>query len=154
MLSSQRVDLKDMLYDAAKAKDRIKETAVNPLVQDGKKLVPSVTRVFTAGREIYVFLQAYKPASTPAQPPAQPPVPPPAQPLLAFVTLYSAANKALETSPIAVAPNAASRLGVTALSFSVPTRGLARGDYDCQITVLDPSTLKTTFWRAPIRIVP
>jgi VWFA-related protein len=146
VLSSQRVDLKDTLYDAAKAKDRLKEAAVNPLVQDGKKLVPSVTRVFSTSREMFVFLQAYKPSPTSGQPGTQP--------LLAFVSLYLAGSKVFESSPIAVAPNAASRLGVTPLSFSVAPTGLAPGDYDCQISVLDPSSLKTTFWRAPIRLVP
>ena len=37
VLSSQRVDLKDAIYDAAKAKDRAKSEAVNPLVQDAKR---------------------------------------------------------------------------------------------------------------------
>src|SRR3984885_6615984 len=57
---SQRVELKDAIYDAAKAKDRAKDDPVNPLVQNGKKLVPSVTRVFSQGKQIYVFLQAYE----------------------------------------------------------------------------------------------
>ncbi len=60
VLTSQRVDVKDALYDAAKARDREKEAAVNPLVQDGKKLVPSVTRVFCTDRQVYVYLQAYR----------------------------------------------------------------------------------------------
>lgn len=146
VLSSQRVDLKEAIYDAAKTKDRVKEATVNPLVQDGKKLVPSVTRVFSKGREMYVFLQAYKPNSATG--------PTTTQPLLAFVSLYTAGNKVLETAPIAVGPNGATRLGITPLQFTVATAGLAAGDYDCQITVLDPSTSKTTFWRAPIRLVP
>ena len=146
VLSSQRVDLKDALYDAAKTKDRIKEANVNPLVQDGRKLVPSVTRVFNTGRDIYVFLQAYKPAPSTGQLMTKP--------LMAFVSLYQEGNKILETPPIAVAPGGATRLGVTPLSFSVATTGLNPGDYDCQITVVDPSTAKTTFWRAPIRLVP
>ena len=66
VLSSQRVELKNALYDAAKAKDRAKDDAVNPLVQDGKKLVPSVTRVFNQNRDIYVYLQAYKPPASAA----------------------------------------------------------------------------------------
>ena len=61
VLSSQRVELNEAIYDAAKAKDRAKDDAVNPLVQDGKKLIPSVTRVFSTAREIYVYFQAYKP---------------------------------------------------------------------------------------------
>ena len=47
ILSSQRVDLKEAIYDAEKGKDRGKEAAVNPLVRSGQKLIPSVTRSFT-----------------------------------------------------------------------------------------------------------
>lgn len=146
ILSSQRVNAGETLYDTAKAKDRAKEVAVNPLVQDGRKLVPSVTRVFSTSRELYVFLQAYKPASTTSAPVSQP--------FLAFVSLYLAGNKVLETPPTAVAPNGATRLGVSPLSFSVNLKDLAPGEYDCQVTVLDPSTRKSTFWRAPVRLVP
>ncbi len=142
VLSSQRVDLKDAIYDASKSKDRAKEAAVNPLVQDGKKLVPSVTRVFSSSRAIYVYLQAYKP------PPGG------AEPLFAFVTLYRAGAKVFETVPTAVKPNAASRLGTMALSFDVALANLPAADYDCQVTVLDPTASKTTFWRAPIVLVP
>src|ERR1700734_3718754 len=71
VLSSQRVDLREAIYDAAKAKDRAKDEAANPLVQDGKKLIPSVTRVFGAGREIYVYFQAYKQPQTPTPTPQQ-----------------------------------------------------------------------------------
>jgi hypothetical protein len=34
------------------------ETA-NPLVANGEKLMPSITRVFSRRRELYVFLHAY-----------------------------------------------------------------------------------------------
>jgi VWFA-related protein len=154
VLSSQRVDLKDALYDVAKAKDRAKEVAVNPLVQDGKKLVPSVTRVFSQNREIYVYLQAYKPSaaaivSGPNINIAPPPTP---EPLMAFVTLYSNGTEALKTQPIAVPPNPATRLGVTPFSFNVSAAGLKPGQYECQVTVLDPVTSKASFWRAPIVI--
>jgi len=146
VLSSQRVDLKGALFDAAKAKDKEKEAAVNPLVQDGKKLVPSVTRVFSTTREIYVYFQAYKPQT--------PDTKTPSQPLFAFVSLYLAGNKVIETPPTAITPNAASRLGTMPVSFNLGVNGLPTGQYDCQVTVLDPSTGKATFWRAPILLVP
>jgi VWFA-related protein len=153
VLSSQRVDLKDAIYDAAKTKERAKDNAVNPLVQDGKKLVPSVTRVFAQNRDIYVYLQAYKPAgggaSTGAPSAATAAT---SDPLMAFVTLYSNGIEALKTQPIAVNPNAATRLGVTSLSFDVSSAGLKPGQYECQVTVLDPATAKANFWRAPIVI--
>ena len=64
VLSSQRVDLKDALYNAAK--DKGQAEAVNPLVQDGQKLIPSVTRVFSKSQDMYVYLQAYEQESASA----------------------------------------------------------------------------------------
>src|SRR6202522_4125399 len=58
VLSSQRGDLKDALYNAVKGKDR--SEAANPLVRDGQKLIPSVTRVFSKDRDMYIYLQAYE----------------------------------------------------------------------------------------------
>jgi VWFA-related protein len=142
VLSSQRLDLKDALYDTAKSKDRDKEEAVNPLVSDGKKLVPSVTRVFSTSRQIYVYLQAYKP----------PPLP--AQPTFAFVTLYHADRKVFESQLTSVSPNPASRLGTMPFTFSLGIDHLPPGEYDCQVTIVDPVTLKANFWRAPILLVP
>jgi VWFA-related protein len=142
VLGSQRVDLNQALYDAAKAKDRIKADAVNPLVQDGKKLIPSVTRVFSTTRDIYVYFQAYKQTPSPGNPP-----------LFAFVTLYRDGAKVYETTPTAIAPSTASRLGTMPMSFSLGVNGLAPGEYDCQVTILDPATQKASFWRAPIVLV-
>jgi hypothetical protein len=39
------------------------------------------------------------------------------------------------------------------LSFDLAVDKLPRGQYDCQVTVLDPSTQKAAFWRAPILLV-
>ena len=144
VLASQRVDQKQAVYDAAKAKDREKEEAVNPLVQDGRKLIPSVTRVFSANRELYVYLQAYRQTAAGAAPSTQP--------LFAYVSLYSGGTEVFESAAISVAPTTTSRLGMTPLSFDVGLNQLAAGQYDCQITVLDPATQKANFWRAPIVI--
>jgi VWFA-related protein len=142
VLGSQRVQLNQALYDAAKAKDRIKDDAVNPLVADGMKLIPSVTRVFSTTRQIYVYFQAYKQTPSPGNPP-----------LFAFVTLYRAGAKVYETTPTAIAPSTQSRLGTMPLTFSLGVNGLTPGEYDCQVTILDPSTQKASYWRAPIVLV-
>jgi len=94
---------------------------------------------------MFVYLQAYRPQ--------QPDTKPLAQPLLGFVSLFSADAKALETQPIAVTPQPGSRLGVTPMSFNLNLQALAPGEYTCQVTVLDPATSKATFWRAPIVIL-
>jgi VWFA-related protein len=142
VLSSQRVDLKDALYNAVKDKDKDKEAAVNPLVQNGQKLIPSVTRVFSKSRDIFVYLQAYEQGAVNTQP------------LVAFVSVYRAQTKVFETQPVEVTRVANSRLGVVPLSFSIALNQLPPGEYDFQVTVLDPTEQKGVFWQAPIMLVP
>jgi len=154
VLSSQRVEDKDTLFDAAKAKERQKEDSVNPLAQDGKKIIPSVTRVFSTARPMYVYLQAYKPPPVAIDPKDTKASAAPPQPVFAFVSLYLSGSKVFETPPAAVEPNPTSRLGITPLSFSVALDRLPPGTYDCQVTVIDPSNQKTNYWRAPILLVP
>jgi VWFA-related protein len=143
VLSSQRADLKSAIYNAAKAKDQYKEAAVNPLVQDGKKLIPSVTRVFSKGRDFYVYLQAYQQSVTTT-----------AKPLVAFVSFYQGQNKVFETQPIAVTSSSTSRLGTVPLSFNIGLNQLPAGEYECQVTVLDPTDAKGSFWQGKIKLVP
>ena len=143
VLSSQRADLKSAIYNAAKAKDQDKEAAVNPLVQDGKKLIPSVTRVFSKGRDFYVYLQAYQQSVTTT-----------AKPLVAFVSFYQGQNKVFETQPIAVTSSSTSRLGTVPLSFNIGLNQLPAGEYECQVTVLDPTDAKGSFWQGKIKLVP
>jgi len=40
------------------------------------------------------------------------------------------------------------------LSFDIPANTLPPGKYDCQVTVLDPTGQKGSFWQAPIMVVP
>ena len=138
VLGSQRVDLRDALYTAGKDK----EQAANPLVQDGQKLIPSVTRVFSKSRDLFVYLQAYQPGAQTAQP------------IVAFVTFYRGHTKAFETPPLPVADAMNNRLKTVPLKFSLSLSNLPTGRYNCQVTVLDPSTQKAAFWRAPVVLVP
>src|SRR6202453_3367736 len=154
VLSSQRVDLKDALYSAEKNKDRAKDEAVNPLVQDGKKLIPSVTRVFAAGRLIYVYFQAYKQEPAQTQASGSPtPAPTSQQPLFAFVSLYQSGKKLFETPPKSIAPSITNRLGTMPLTFELSVDTLPRGEKHCEVTILDPSTQKAAVWHAPILLV-
>jgi VWFA-related protein len=140
VLSSQRVDLRDALYNAIKAKD--KGEAANPLVQDGQKLIPSVTRVFSKSRDMYVYLQAYEQGAASVQP------------LVAYVSFYRAQRKAFETQPMEVTGGLNNRLKTMPLSFSIALHQLPPGEYFCQVTVLDPTGQRGAFWRAPVMLVP
>jgi len=139
VLSSQRVDLKEALYNALKSKDQAEVT--NPLVQDKQKLIPSVTRVFSKTREMYVYLQAYEPGATTIQP------------LVAFVTFYRGQSKVLETPPSSVTEGQNNRLKTMPVRFDLSLDQLPAGAYTCQVTVLDPAGQKAAFWQAPIMVV-
>ncbi len=140
VLSSQRIDLKDALYNADKKKD--KAETVNPLVENGQKLIPSVTRVFSKSRDMYVYLQAYEQTA------------PNTEPLVAFVSFYHAQTKAFETQPMEVVNGLNNRLKTMPLSLSIALNQLPLGEYDCQVTVLNPTEQKAAFWRAPVKLVP
>jgi VWFA-related protein len=136
VLASQRVPLGGELYSVKKAAE-----TVNPLVFEGQKLVPSVTRVFSRSRDLYVFLQAYERSEATAVP------------IVAFVTFYRGGAKALETAPLAVQGAIDAKTKAIGLRFRVALGALAPGRYACQVTVLQPDGGKAAFWRAPIVVV-
>jgi VWFA-related protein len=138
VLSSQRVPLSSALYAVKKGA----APSVDPLVFDGAQLIPSVTRVFSTSRDLYVFLQAYErnEATMP--------------PLVAFVSFYRDEVKAFETAPLAVTGGFDPKTKAVPLRFSVPLNGFPPGKYECQVTVLNPGGQKAAFWRQAIALVP
>jgi VWFA-related protein len=139
VLSSQRLPLGEALYSV---KQKAPAEAVNPLVFDGQKLIPSVTHVFSRARDLYIFLQVYQRGATSTQP------------IVAFVSFYRGEVKAFETAPLSVTTGLEARTKAVPLRFSLPLESFSPGRYDCQITVLDPAAQKVAFWRAPIVVVP
>jgi len=141
VLSSQRVKMTDALFEVMKKKDAAKQAAANPLVDANGKLVPSVTRVFGTDREIYVYLQGYEQGAAATDP------------LVGYVTLLKDGAKVLETQPQAGTPGNANRLGTVPFRFTVVPGKLAPGEYQCQITVMDPTRRRAAYWQAPILLV-
>jgi hypothetical protein len=116
--------------------------AVNPLVQDGQMLIPSVTRVFHATNDMYVYLQAYEKGATTAQP------------LVAYVTFYKGSAKAMQTPPVKVTDGLDPKSHMLPVKLSFALAKLKPGEYNCQVTVLDPTAQKAAFWQAPIMVIP
>jgi VWFA-related protein len=139
VLSSQLVDMKDALFTA---RDKDRGLVANPLVQNGQKLLPNVTRVFSRNKDMYVYLQAYQPNAATMQP------------LVAFVTFYRGQTKAFETAPLPVTEALANRLKTVPLKFILSLGKLQPGRYNCQVTVLDPTGQKAAFWQAPVMLAP
>ena len=91
--------------------------AANPLVQDGQKLIPSVTRVFSQEPRhvrLPAGVRARRQATT--------------QPLVAFVTFYRGQTKAFETPPLPVTRRAwINSLKTVPLKFSLSLEKLPPG---------------------------
>ena len=114
----------------------------NPLVFEGQKLLPSVTRVFNTSQDMHVYLQAYEKDATTTT-----------KPLITYVTFFQGDVKVFETQPLPVVDGLFGRAKAVPIRLSVPLDKLTPGRYDCQIAVIEPEGRKVAFWNAPIAIV-
>ena len=138
ILSSQRTSVDAAVFSAQKDKKLLE---ANPLVENGTKLVPSVTNVFSRSKDMYVYLQAYEPTANATQP------------LVATVSFIRGKVKAFETAPLQVTEGLDPKSKALPLRFSVPLAKLAPGKYTCQVNVLDPSGQKFAISRTPVMLV-
>lgn len=138
VLSSQRMDMSSAVFNAQKDK---KIDAANPLIENGKKLIPSVTRVFNKNQDMFVYLQAYEPAAESTQP------------LIATVSFIRGKVKAFETAPLQVTEGLDLKSKALPLKFDVPLGKLVPGRYTCQVNVIDPNGQKFAFWRKDVMVV-
>jgi hypothetical protein len=139
ILSAKRTARADALYNISK---KATLENANPLVQDGQKLIPSVTRVFSKARPLWLYTQAYEQGAQPAQP------------LLALVTLFSGASKVYESPAASVSHVSNEELKTVPVNVQINLASVPPGRYDCQLTILNPTDQKATFWRTSISVVP
>jgi VWFA-related protein len=137
VLSTQRVLPADALYTV---QQKIDAAAANPLVHDGLRLIPSVTRTFKSSAPLYIFLQAYE------RDLASP------QPVVAYATFYRDGVTVFETEPLDV-DGWDAKTKALPIRLSVPAGQLRPGRYECQVTVLAPGADRTAFWRATVSII-
>jgi len=143
VLSNELIPLEDALPNSMQSRSFSADTqlAIDPLVIEGKKLIPAVTREFSKRRDLIVFLHAYEPNATTTER------------LTAFVTLYRGQTKVLETSPRTFRDDLGRILRTLPVQVRVPLTNVPPGAYDCQITVLDSATQKSALWRSQITVV-
>ena len=139
VLSSQRVALSDAIYNAQK--NQAAAQAADPLIADGQKLIPSVTRVFNKSRDLLIYLQAYQRNRSTTEP------------MVAFVSFYRGDVKVYEAPPVAVTDGLDARSKAVPVRLTVPLGNLPIGRYDCQVSLLSPASEKVAFSRTPIVVV-
>jgi VWFA-related protein len=122
-----------------------KVLALNPLVDEGQKLVPSITRVFRKDQNLYVYLEAYDPV---VHPPENKPS------LVAALSFYRGKVKAFETPPVRLSDLAPKRASTLQVKFQVPLDKFEPGRYTCQVTVVDELGKKFAFSRGLLAVLP
>lgn len=143
VLSNQLVDLKNAFYSVGKSRPLAQAAlASNPLILQGWKLVPSVTRIFSESREMYVYLEAYEPNVRVIHP------------IVVFLMLRRGQTRVLETSAVQFMDGLDRKSTTLPVKLRLALPTLPLGEYDLQITVLDPTTQKVAFWQAPVMLVP
>jgi VWFA-related protein len=137
VMSAQRVAPGEALFNV---KQKIASDAAHPLIAQGRKLIPAVTRTFDARRPLFVFLHAYEHDA------------PVMRPLVVIVAVYRGSNKIYEATPVPVTAGWDPVSKAVPISLTIPAGSLPRGDYKCQITVLDPEARRAAFWRAAMMV--
>ena len=101
-----------------------------------------MTRVFSSRSDMYVYLQVYEPGATVAKP------------LVAYVTFFKGSMKVMETPFVKVTEGLDPKSHMLPVKLSFPLSKLKPGEYDCEVTVLDPTGQKAAFWQAPVMLIP
>jgi hypothetical protein len=142
ILSSQ----KEAVAAAVGSVDNNKKVlAVHPLIDNGQKTIPSITRVFRKDQTLYVYFEVYDPtpdadAKTPS--------------LTAEIDLLQGARKAFTSRPLRVNKLATTRPGVAPFSFQIPLARLAAGQYVSQVNVIDENGRRFAFPRNSMVLLP
>ena len=123
------------------AENNKKLIASHPLVQDGQKVLPSITRVFRKDQTMYVFFEVYDPGMDPDRK---------APSLTAEVELIAGGRRAFTSAPVRQNKLADKRPGVAQFSFQIPLAKLAPGQYISQVNIIDETGHKFAFPRNEI----
>jgi VWFA-related protein len=124
----------------------------NPLMAEGKSVLPSVTRVFRTNQDLFVVLESYsgKPASKPRATDApNAPAPPPSV-ALAF---FRGGAKVADAGPFP-GKELKSPAGKASYFVQIPLAKFRPGRYTLQVNVLDPAHDQVAFARVPLAVVP
>ncbi len=146
ILSNQREPVADQV---AGVKNSKKLLAQNPLIENGQKLVPNVTKVFRPGQDMLAYIEVYDPAIPADLPPnfrrAD---------VEASLAFYQHNKKIFESAPVRANRLSETRDETLPVWLQVPVSKLAPGKYDCQVSLIDEFGRKFAFPRSPLAVLP
>ncbi len=145
ILSNQREPVSQQV---AGVKNDKKLLANNPLIDNGQKLMPNVTRVFRPGQNMLVYVEVYDPTIPDSLPEnfrrAD---------VEASVALYQNNKKVFETSPVRANRLNDKRQGTLPVWLQMPMSKIEPGKYDCQVNLIDEFGRKFAFPRTQLAVL-
>ncbi len=139
--SNQREPMSASVASVEKNK---KLLAAHPLIQDGQKLVPSITRVYRTNQNLYVYVEVYDPGLESSS--KKPDV-------MASLSFFQGKVKTFQTEAVHVQAVSPSRNHMVPVRFEIPLSGLKPGNYNCQVNLVDEVGQKFAFSRSPMILV-
>ena len=140
--ASQREPLTEAVGSAERNGKLLK---THPLVQEGSKLIPSITRVFRRDQQLYVFFEMYDPGHDANRDHTS---------VAASVSFFRGGRKAFESEPLRVTDGFSRDRRSVPVEFQLPLAALKPGRYICQLNVIDELGRKFAFRRAPMVLLP
>ncbi|MBV9759160.1 MAG: VWA domain-containing protein [Acidobacteriaceae bacterium] len=146
VLSNQRQPVADQV---AGVKNSKKLLAENPLIENGQKLMPNVTKVFRPGQTMLAYVEVYDPTIPDSLPEnfrrAD---------IEATLAFYRGKKKVFESPSVRANRLLESREGTLPVWLQVPVSSLPPGRYDCQLNLIDEFGSKFAFPRASVAVLP
>ena len=141
VLSSQREAVSSAVGTAERFSRRT--LGANPLIVGDQKLIPNITRVFRRSQNLYVNFDVYDAQPDPATSSRRK--------VKVEMSLFNSQGvKAFEVGPIDATQLASTRPEAVPVQVQIPLKDIARGEYICQIDVVDEVARKFAFPRARI----
>ncbi|HEY2907299.1 MAG TPA: VWA domain-containing protein [Vicinamibacterales bacterium] len=115
----------------------------NPLMRDGRELVPNVTHVVSSGQHLYFYYEVYDPAKSGDASPIK---------VLTSIAFFRGKVRAFETPVVEATQLTAPDRKTAVFQFDVPTASLKPGLYTCQINVVDDAAATFAFPRLQLYV--
>ncbi len=145
ILSNQRDPI---ATEVAGVKNSEKLVQNNPLIADGKKLVPNVTKVFRANQSMLAYVEVYDPNIPDFMPEnfrrAS---------VSASLALYKDDKKVFESPPVRANRLSDARPGTLPVWLQMSMAKIAPGTYDAQVNLIDEFGKKFAFPRASVAVL-
>jgi hypothetical protein len=120
-----------------------KAMRANPLIVGDQKVIPNITRVFRRNQNMYVNFDVYDAQPDPADTKQR-------RVKVSMSLFNKNAVKTFEVGPIDATQLTATRPEAVPVQVQIPLKDVTRGEYVCQINVVDEVGRKFAFTRAPI----